>query len=272
MHERSLGGWASPASTAGKKQARGGSAVRDGNEAVPLATQQPSSVAMLRTLRWLPLIRKWAMTFASSMTSYLGRGPALLQTNLCATSSSKVTVRNSGEELGSAGLGSVGLGSVGPGSVGPGSVGSLAASWFTAAASLATGIEACMENGMPENIIEFDIGTKEIGTAVANGMHEAGMAGMLELPECLASIGSGACAAVVSPECIGEAAVVSPERVGEAAVVSPKHAGDLELKVMISAAGVGALVDADDELAAATSLPSSSSSDCKVIISPTPAA
>ena len=130
-----------------------------------------------------------------------------------------------------------------------------------------------MENGMPENIIEFDIGTKEIGTAVANGMHEAGMAGMLELPECLASIGSGAsCAAVVSPECIGEAAVVSPERVGEAAVVSPKHAGDLELKVMISAAGVGALVDADDELAAATWLPSSSFSDCKVAISPTPAA
>ena len=129
-----------------------------------------------------------------------------------------------------------------------------------------------MENGMPENIIEFDIGTKEIGTAVANGMREAGTAGVLELPECLASIGSGACAAVVSPECIGEAAVVSPERVGEAAVVSPKHAGDLELKVMISAAGFGALVDADDELAAATWLPSSSFSDCKVAISPTPAA
>ena len=133
-----FGGWASPTNTAGKKQARGGSAVRDGNEAVPLATQQPSSIAMLRTLRWLPLIRKWAMTFASSMTSYLGRGPALLQTNLRATSSSKVTVRNSGEELGSAGRGSAGLGSAGPGSVGPGwvgpgsvglgSVGSLAAS------------------------------------------------------------------------------------------------------------------------------------------------
>lgn len=136
MSDRLGDGQAPPVRQARSRHA--GSAVRDGNEAVPLATQQPSSIAMLRTLRWLPLIRKWAMTFASSMTSYLGRGPALLQTNLRATSSSKVTVRNSGEELGSAGRGSAGLGSAGPGSVGPGwvgpgsvglgSVGSLAAS------------------------------------------------------------------------------------------------------------------------------------------------
>ena len=97
MSDRLGDGQAPPVRQARSRHA--GSAVRDGNEAVPLATQQPSSVAMLRTLRWLPLIRKWAMTFASSMTSYLGRGPALLQTNLRATSSSKVTVRNSGGGL-----------------------------------------------------------------------------------------------------------------------------------------------------------------------------
>ena len=121
MSDRLGDGQAPPVRQARSRHA--GSAVRDGNEAVPLATQQPSSIAIFRTLCVIPFSRLWAMTFASSMTSCLGFGPALFQANLRSMSSSNVTMRNTFLGGGSAGRGSAGRGSAGHGSAGCGSAG-----------------------------------------------------------------------------------------------------------------------------------------------------